>query len=343
MKQSYQAKEIGPGRIQLLGGVRSTGDGLHIEDSILWLDATNSGKLSFLSSAKTKVQPQGPQIIATEETIRLIQTSQSVVNALICQYNRPFSIGKLKIELLPSGSTLGGASLFLQWEDKRLLYAPELQTQKIPTVRKMQLKKAHVLILSAKHPDPHFHFPNRKKEKERFLKVVKNYMTQGQYPFVFCEPSGKAQELIKWLTENDVPVATHQTIYRYNKIYESYGNDLGRYSQYNPKYQKHKVTFFPISERGRWHYLKRPISDRPIIYIEDHFEQTPGITAMSEVDDRFYLSSTCEGRDYKEIIQAVAPKEVYIFGPYAKKYVDEFKNLAQIVQPLYDNSQPTLF
>jgi hypothetical protein len=39
----------------------------------------------------------------------------------------------------------------------------------------------------------------------------------------------------------------------------------------------------------------------------------------------------------------VAPKELYFFGPYAKRYVEEMKDAAPKVRPLYVNGQATLF
>src|SRR5690348_7431391 len=113
--------------------VRQTDDGLHLANSILWLDSQDSGDLSFLSSATTSFQPKVPQVIATEETIKILEAYRKKPNALVCQYNRPFSIGRLKMELLPSGCVLGGASLYVETDKGRILYAPQLQTQRIPT------------------------------------------------------------------------------------------------------------------------------------------------------------------------------------------------------------------
>ena len=137
--------------------IRSTDDGIHLSNSILWFDSRANGQLSFVSSAQCPSKVQVPQIITTEETLKILAAQKNepqTHNALVCQYNRPFSIGRLRMELLPSGGILGGASLYVETEQGRLLYAPYLQTQKSGTVRQMQLKKAHTLILNAYHPDP---------------------------------------------------------------------------------------------------------------------------------------------------------------------------------------------
>lgn len=89
------------------------------------------------------VKTQGPQVIATEETLKVYEAFHKRPNSLVCQYNRPFSIGRLKMELLPSGVVLGGASLYVEKDNTRFLYAPVVQTQKIDAVRQMQLKKGN--------------------------------------------------------------------------------------------------------------------------------------------------------------------------------------------------------
>src|SRR5690606_33632481 len=113
------------------------------------------------------------------------------------QYNRPFSIGRLRMELLPSGTTLGGASLYVETDQGRLLYATRLQTHRISTVRKMQLKKAQTLVLGAYHADPNSAMPSRKKEKDRLLRTIQKEIKNNRYPLVLCQPLGTAQEITK--------------------------------------------------------------------------------------------------------------------------------------------------
>jgi putative mRNA 3-end processing factor len=319
--------------------IRPTDDGLHLDGSILWLDSMANGELSFLSSAAHSDNSDVPQVIATEETVKILETKRRRPNALICQYNRPFSIGKLKMELLPSGSVLGGASLYVESDKGRILYAPQLQTQKIATVRQMQLKKAQTLIVGAFHPDPNMALPNRKRERERLLAVIKKYIAEGQYPNVLVHPISTAQELTKFLVENDIPVACHRAIHRVNRVYEAYGSHLGDYSLYNPRFKKNKrVILLPFEENR----VRRPLPSGPNLYIEESFSSA-GCDQFSESEDRFFISSTCDGRELREVISAVSPKEVFVFGPYAKSYAHELKNSCKSVKPLYSNDQPTLF
>lgn len=321
--------------------VRSTDDGIHLDGSILWFDAQQNGELTFLSSALVAKSRPGPQVIATEETVRILEARRKKPKALVCQYNRPFSIGRLKMELLPSGSVLGGALLHLETENKRILYAPALQSQKIATVRQMQLKKAHTLIIGTTHPDPTATLPNRKKERERLLQSVKQYIAAGQCPLIYCEPTTTAQELTKFFNDNQISVAVHPKIFRIHKVYESYGSKLGSYTLYSEKWSKRKVALFPLPEAAG--APRRFAADPPTLYVEDIMIEDPSHVDPELKDRIFHISTTCDGKELKEIIAAVAPKEIYVFGPYAKRYEDELRSSFPKIKALFANSQPTLF
>ena len=321
--------------------VKQTDDGLHLANSILWLDAQDSGDLSFLSAASTTFHPKVPQVIATEETIKILEAFRKKPNALKCQYNRPFSIGRLRIELLPSGSVLGGASLFVETDQGKLLYAPQLQPHRIPTVRAMQLKKAQVLVLGAAHPDPSQSMPNRKREKDRLLETIQSMIKHGVYPVLLCETIGTAQELTKLLSDHEVPVAVHDSIFKVNNIYEDYGSRLGSYTKYSRKYAKQKVTVFPLPTKAG-SALPPSLPDVPILCVESTCEARTTLSGCRQQTERFHLNLTCDGPDMRDLIAAVSPKELYILGPYAKRYVQELDGICPVIKPLFVNDQPTL-
>jgi hypothetical protein len=115
--------------------ISSTEDGLFLNDFILSFDSCRSKFVSFLSSALNPFLDISAQIITTEETLRILQAFNREPNALICQYNRSFSVGKLKIELFPSGGVLGAASLYVETDGSSLLYAPMLRTKSFVSLR----------------------------------------------------------------------------------------------------------------------------------------------------------------------------------------------------------------
>lgn len=316
--------------------LRPTEDGLHLSNSILWLDAHLRGDLSFLSSAFQPIKTTIPQVIATEETVKLLEAFRRKPNSLICQYNRPFSVGRLNMELLPTGSVLGGASLYVETDGGRLLYAPQLQTDRIPILRQMQLRKADTLVLGATHADPATPLPNRKKEKDRLVEMVRNSIAQGKFPAIYCDPLAIAPEITHLLSKASIPVSTHSLIYRINSIYDAYGSKIGNYGLYNRKRTKQKVLILPISQ-APLRLLSDWDSECPIFLIDDKS------STHALGDYKFCLSSTCDGQNLKEVISAVRPREIYVFGTYSKSYEEWLRPNFPGIKSLFLNDQPTLF
>lgn len=323
--------------------VKLTDDGLHLMDSILWLDAYASGELSFLSSALANPQsPRVRQLIATEETVRLLAPERRRAGALVCQYNRPFSIGRLRMELLPSGDVLGGASLFVESDQGKLLYAPKLQPHRIPTVRQMQLKRAHTMILGLPPTEPDSVLPNRRREKERLLETISRLVRDDAHPIIFCEPIGTAQEIMHMLNEVGIPVCVHDAIYKASKIYESFGAKLGDYGRVSKRRIKERVTMLPrLTRRGAGLPVNLP--DQPLILVENSATNALSPPASRVPVEVFNLSMGCDSHDIKDLVTLAAPKELYVFGPYTKAYVELLTGTCPVVAPLYANDQPTLF
>jgi putative mRNA 3-end processing factor len=331
--------------------VKCTEDGVHLDGSVLWLDANFPEAISFVSSVKSPGKQgrkgassgkRNSQIIATEETVRLLELRNKKQNALVCQYNRPFSIGRLKMELLPAGSVLGSASLYIEHGKDRILYAPMVQPQKSPTVRQMQLKRANTLVIGAYHPDPSCSMPSRRREKDRLIQAVRQLISQSKYPTIYCNELSTAQELTKELSDAAIPLAVHSSIFRINRIYEQYGAKLGSYSLYDPKRTKKKVLLIPMPKGGRLPVRSRP-KESPVLFVESSMTATIGPSATEEVTDRYFISEIADGKELREVIQAVSPKEVLVIGPYAKQYCAELKSLNPKMKPLFPPSQQPLF
>lgn len=321
--------------------LRPTEDGIQIHDSILWLDARFTGDLSFLSSAHLLSGRTSSQVITTEETVKLLAINSIKLNALVRPYNQLISIGQLKLELLPSGATLGGASLFVETRQGSLLYAPQLQPHKTGTTRTMQLKKADTLILGAHTPFPAHHHPSRKKEKERLLQAISSHTARGEFPLILCEPFTIAQELCKSLSEAGIQLAVHKSIYRINKIYEFYGSDLGSYSLLHRRLREKRVIILPLQTTKTG--TQRPLPEGPIFCIEDSPIENSQPDLMREVAERFIISSSCDGRDLRSIIQTVDPREVYFTGAYARQYETELASSKYPVRALFPSHLPVLF
>jgi hypothetical protein len=337
-KVSMQANETDIASWRLL----PTEDGIRLSDSILWLDARSTAELSFLSSASGLSGRSSSQVITTEETSRLLGMHRIPLNALICPYNQTISIGPLNLELLPSGAGLGAASLYIKTPAGDILYAPKLQPQKTGISRTMQLKNAETLVLGAHTPFPPHHHPSRRKEKDRLLHTVQDYLKNGQFPVILCDPYAIAQEICKFLAEAGIELSVARSIYSIHKIYEEYGSDLGPYALHHRKMREPRVFVIPSTLAKK---SALPLPAGPIFCIDESPHQQIQVDLLRPAAERFLISQTCDARELKTIIQTVDPNEVFITGPYAKQYASELASLkTQVkIEALFPSHLPTLF
>lgn len=318
-----------------------TNNGLHLNDTILWLDAKPTGQLNFVSSPNLFSDSNQGQVITTEESKKILEINRKKITGLICQYSRPFSIGHIKLELLPSGSVLGGALLYIENKNQKILYAPNIQLEKNSFVHHLKLKKADILILQANRPDPHKELPIKKKELDRLTDNLKNELNQNRFPTIYADPFGVSQEIIYRLSQDKIPIAIHSTIYKINKVYEHFGSKLGNYSLYSPKRTKNKVVVFPL-RKGNFALPQKP-KESPVILIQNQLEDHIHSSFFNENQKKYLISSSCEGKDLKSIINYVDPKAVYFYGPYAKEYIEYYKSLKSNVDYLHVFDQKPLF
>ncbi|MBP6217737.1 MAG: hypothetical protein KA436_04040 [Oligoflexales bacterium] len=320
-----------------------TEDGLHVENTVLWLDSYHEGEFSFLSCLKKPAVKISSKVLATEETIQLISCFQAQTNALVCPYNKPFSLGKLTMELLPSGSFLGAASLFIETNNQTILYAPALQMQKIPSLRSAQLKRSDILVLNAYYPvSSHMmmNTKNRNQEKKRLLVRIKQSLKQGLAPIVCCKSFEIAQELSCEISREGLDFVVKKDLFKMSQIYKKYGIDLA------PKlYSKDKVTDNQIillceNKVKLSQYRRR--HDQSVFIIEDGGDPLPFRKAMDPHIEKFYIPRFSEFSAIRDLVESVQPEDLYFFGDYSSEYVRQLQGLVPRVRIL-PGPQPSLF
>jgi hypothetical protein len=338
-----------PARLHEIAGVA---DGLHLVDSILSFDSFDGGLLSFVSSTLVGYKKQyiKPQIIASEETFRLLNLQGKSQSPLICQYNRPFSVGHLKMELLPAGNVVGGASLHVENQHGRLLYAPALQPFHTGIVRRMQIKKAETLILRAvMPPEKKLVGATRGRERERLLTLVSEHLSVGRTPIIIAESYAIAPEIIKFLTDHGIPLAVHASIATTLRQYRDLQLPDGLVTRFNRRHRMGKTLILPDYAANRFLLTENIHRKHPCIWVHAYSGEYPWEYAkavksdLEQTADSVYLSLGSDLGNMKEVIKAVQPRQVFFFGPYAKKYAEECSDMVAAVRPIYYDFQPALF
>jgi hypothetical protein len=81
-------------------------DGVHLTGTPIWCDARRRRGVCFVSSAENVGADHG-QLIATPQTLALIGAKHQLGVPL----HRPFTLGTLRLELIPSGRAIRGAAV----------------------------------------------------------------------------------------------------------------------------------------------------------------------------------------------------------------------------------------
>jgi hypothetical protein len=115
-------------------------DGVHLTGTPIWCDARRRRDVCFVSSAERVGAGHG-QLIATPETLALIGAK----GQLGVPVHRPFTLGTLRLELIPSGRGIGAAALHVDAGDHSVLYAG--------AVRNADVRAADAVVVASPVPD----------------------------------------------------------------------------------------------------------------------------------------------------------------------------------------------
>jgi Cft2 family RNA processing exonuclease len=101
-------------------------DGVHLTGTSIWCDARRRRDVCFVSSADRVVPADHGQLIGTPTTIALVAGKNS--GHLAVPVHRPFTLGTLRLELIPSGRAIGAAALHVDTGARTVLYAGAIRT-----------------------------------------------------------------------------------------------------------------------------------------------------------------------------------------------------------------------
>ena len=311
--------------------LEATRDGLHIDGTLLWLDAKQGKELSFLSRCPPQLKKITSKILATEETIHLLRLFQTEVDALSCQYHRPFSIGSLSLELLPTGASFGSAALLLRQKNSSILYLPELGF--LPPASLLDFPPVSQVIVGAFCANPKSTQAHFEAEWDRLLLQISRSIEGGSLPFIVTPFLDFPQRLLSVPALQSTPMHLHPLLARAERVYEKFGISKSIY-QAPPLESAMMISPFLPSRK------QTDLFNRPLLTIvrDDHrakWTDSPGQSI-------FHFSFFCQ-KIYRQLFKQTNPEQIYFVGPYALRYAKEIRKCAPQVQPLYAEKQPSLF
>jgi hypothetical protein len=177
-------------------------DGVHLTGTPIWCDARRRRDVCFASSAD-RVGPGHGQLIGSPETLRLLD----VKDQLAVPMRRPFTLGTLRLELIPSGRGLGAAALYVEAGDHSVLYAGPIRATAQPALEGADVRAADAVVV-ASPLDEEVELPALPQAAERLAAWVKAQAAA----VVVVESVIDGLEVTTWLRSLGIEVAGSRTM-----------------------------------------------------------------------------------------------------------------------------------
>ncbi|NIT14216.1 MAG: hypothetical protein GTN99_08270, partial [Candidatus Dadabacteria bacterium] len=167
-------------------------DGVHLKDSSIWIDATKKKNLSFLSNALSSGFVKHAKVIATPQTHKLLERKLSGINVLPCPYNHLFNLGKIEVELLPSGFILGSAQILIYMGNSKILYTSDFNLDNLKTTVSTEITTCDTLLLKSTYGKKKYFFPSPDIAIKAIIDFIDSCFEKDLVPVLLAEPLGNS-------------------------------------------------------------------------------------------------------------------------------------------------------
>jgi len=294
-------------------------EGIHLKGTGLWFDSKKKAGLSFISNANIDRFTPSEKIIATPETIKFLFSKIKKSIVLACPYYRPFALGNLQVELVPSGHMLGSSQMIVDKGDKTLIYTGDINLNMLPTAKPAYTKHCDVLVMKCPYGLPEYIFPSFDESIEALTGFIKETLSSDSTPVIIVEPLGKAQDIIKALGEHGFKLSLHKSIYKATKIYEEFGIQFKDYELYKPSEIDEKIVIIPPNKLESEN-LKEIKRKRLGIIAECTNDEKSAIRLAFKADDVITLSSHAGYKELLQFVELIKPEKVYLVEEHATEF-----------------------
>ncbi len=310
--------------------------GVHLPGTLLWFDPARRRDLCFLSSALSDSPRSHGQVVTTAETATLVGLRPG--EALIARTERPFVLGKLKLELFASGFVLGGAQVRVQHAGARVVYAGFVNPTPRPVAAPLVQPAADVLVLGARYGAPRDRFPPRPALLERARAFVRETLSSGRTPVLLAQPLGTAQELALVLADEGVPVAASLRIAALAEASRTLGLPLPQIRKYRGRIRPGEALLWPANGP-----LPKGLSAQTRTLVCSGRALDPDFVRRAGADEGLALSNHADAAQLAEYVAASGATKVYLFGQAAEPLAAELRRAGRDATAFGSTRQLELF
>ena len=192
-------------------------DGVHLTGTPIWCDARRRRDVCFVSSAERVGRAGHGQLIGSPLTLALLGAREG--GHLTVPVRRRFTLGTLRLELIPSGRGPGAAALHVDAGGRSVLYAGPVRTD-VPAAaaaRALDLEPAGVrtcdaVAVAAAYGDERHRFPPLEDAIAQTAAWARAQLAAGRHALLFVDTALDGLEVAACLGAEGIPLAGDRAV-----------------------------------------------------------------------------------------------------------------------------------
>lgn len=177
-------------------------DGVHLSGTPIWCDARRRRDVCFVSSADRIARADHGQLVGTPLTLALLGARAGHLGVPLRQR---FTLGTLRLELIPSGRGLGAAALHVDLGGRRVLYAGAVRTH--GAAEPAEVRSCDALVVAAPVGEPGHVLPALADTAAGVAAWVRDQLAAARRPIVVVDSALDGLEVAMRLADHGLVVA----------------------------------------------------------------------------------------------------------------------------------------
>lgn len=278
--------------------------GVALPEHAIWFDPEVARALAVVTHAHTDHARRHQLSILTEATLTLSHPHRKPKTARVVGFGETIPVADGTVTLHPAGHMLGAAQVLFEAPGGRLLYTGDL---KLRGPRPVELPRAEVLVVESTYGRPHFRFPDHAALLEDIARWCRLMLDNAITPVLLCHAVGKAQEVMLGLQPYGLEFALERRCVEPTRLYERLGETLPDWIELQPETgYAGRVVIAPPAGKDEVRRLHRYRCA-----LVSGWAQDPHFRRLFGADVAFPLSDHCDFLEILDVIERVAPDQVY--------------------------------
>jgi putative mRNA 3-end processing factor len=318
-------------------------EGVHIRGTSIWCDARRLRDVCFVSRADAIRSPRHGQLIATAATLRLLSRADPRLRpgtALPVPYGRPFSLGAQRLELFRSGTAIGSASLAVDIDGSRVVYAGDVTPRGGGLGGSADLRPCDTLVLGAEYGHPRFAFPDVDELTLEVAGFCRKAMRRAGAAVLLVRSASKGIDVATRLAALGVRMAAHRSIHHASRRLED-ENGLRPVHRFSGRARPGQVLLWLTGARDALERVALPPGSS--IALLSGTACHPDAVRALRVDAAFAWSDRGDHRDLLEYARQTGAEHIFVTGPGSEPLAESLQKSGRRARAIGPPRQMSLF